>query len=123
MVFDHIELDSLSRHDKIEAPALIIEGIEDQRDPVISTYCISIPQVGPDSRGIRVVTAKSGVEIVFIVGEENFSAHGRGDILSGPDLVFELQDKRLFPRFLAQNRVNIDFRISLGHYIRVLSRS
>jgi hypothetical protein len=104
--FDLIELDALRRYDEVETSTLIVERVQDQRDPIISAEGVAIAQMGSDRGRLRVVAAKRRVETVVIIREKDLGADGRGHVLPGPNLVVQLEAQRSLPGLLIEDPID-----------------
>lgn len=61
--FDEIPLDSKGITQKIIRPAFIIEGVEDDGDPVILENIVAIGESGANGRRIGIIRTKGRIEI------------------------------------------------------------
>jgi hypothetical protein len=118
--FNLIELYAMSRHDEVEASSLIVEGVQDQGDPIISPERVAISQMGSYGRWLWVMAAKCGIEIVRIIREEDLGADRRRHIFPRSNFVVQLDDQSLLPGPLIEDRIYCDPGCRLGDKKRFL---
>ena len=74
--------------EEVVAP-LIVEGVEDNADPVIGPGLIAVGEVRTDRPGIRIVGTKADVQAVRIVHHQDFSSDRCRGVFPRSDLIIE----------------------------------
>jgi hypothetical protein len=94
--------------DEKVAAALVVEGVEDDADPVIRPRLVAVGEVGAYRGRIRIMGAESDVKAVRVVHHEDLGLDRCRGVFAGSDLEVQGHRPRLVPDRLVEDPVDGD---------------
>jgi hypothetical protein len=99
-------------------PALVVERVEGERQPVVVEHVVAVGDVGADRGGIGVIRPEGDVEVRPAGCEQDLRSYLRLDVLPRVRFVAELEDQSVLPDGVVQHAVDPDGGSDLGDLVR-----
>ncbi len=99
--------------EKVIAP-FVVEGVEDDADPVVGPRLITVREMGADRERVGVVGAKTHVKPRLVVHHKDLGAYRCRRVLARLHLVVESHGPRPLPDGLVEDPVDIDPGVDAG---------
>ncbi|MCK7527710.1 MAG: hypothetical protein MZV64_63915 [Ignavibacteriales bacterium] len=106
-----VGLDAHGIDPELEAPALIVEGVDHETDVVVHDErvgVVPVHEMGPDLLRLGIETAEPDIEIVEVVGDAAIGIDGRGDVVPGLPLEGQGDLRGGGPGFFVEDAVDPD---------------
>ncbi len=108
LVADDVALHAERVRHQLVAAAVVVEGVEEDADPVVVEHRVAVAQVGADPRRVRIGRVERHVQRVGGVADADGGLHRRRDVVAGLDLVGDLLDERALPGRVVELAVDHD---------------
>ena len=105
---------------ELVGPAFVVEGVEHDPDPIISSGLVAVTIPGADRFRFVVIGAECHQNAVFVIGYEDHGPYRWLDVLTGADLVFQFESQCVLPGLLVEYAIDRNLRCRPGNRMRFL---
>ena len=103
-----VHLDSERIHEQPEPAALVVERVQEQRHPIVVSRLVAVGEMRANLGRIRIIGPECRVQASTVVDQKHFGSHRRGDVLSGFDLVRQVEPEGALPGVFVDHAIDPD---------------